>query len=132
MIMVAAGNDDIYQRMCRSLGLADLLEDARFATIAGRLEHRAELHGRLERPLLTMSTESATSRLVAAGVPVSPVDGPGDDPRALLLRLPFLSPETPLRWAPALGADTHDVLRKAGLGEDDIADALGRNDTGIR
>lgn len=145
-VMVAAGNDGIFARMCGALGVDDLADDPRFRTVADRLDHRATLHELLEAPLRRMTAADAARTLGAAGVPVSVVnrlDQAIADPLTLerellvqaegappsardgrLLRLPFLPPDVPLRWPPALGADGPDVLREAGLSEDAIDAAL--------
>ncbi|MEE2048429.1 CoA transferase, partial [Nocardiopsis tropica] len=46
-IVVAAGNDALYQRLCRALDRPDLAEDPRYATNPGRVAHRDELVGEL-------------------------------------------------------------------------------------
>jgi crotonobetainyl-CoA:carnitine CoA-transferase CaiB-like acyl-CoA transferase len=56
-IALAAGNDGLFRAMCRSLGLAELGEDERFATNAARVEHRLELI-----PLLRSASASARRR----------------------------------------------------------------------
>jgi crotonobetainyl-CoA:carnitine CoA-transferase CaiB-like acyl-CoA transferase len=42
-LAVAVGNDSLYARLCEVLARPDLAADERFATNAGRLEHRDEL-----------------------------------------------------------------------------------------
>src|SRR5699024_11672164 len=38
-IVIAAGNDALYQRLCAALERPDLAEDPRYATNSGRVEH---------------------------------------------------------------------------------------------
>ena len=47
-IAVAAANDGLFRALCSVMGLDSLPEDARFATNAGRVEHRRELIPLLE------------------------------------------------------------------------------------
>jgi len=138
LVMVAAGNNAIFRRMCVALGVEELAGEARFATVADRLAHRADLHALLEERTRAVPEDALVALLQAAEVPVSAVnrlDAALADPLAVerrllvdaegappdaplpLLRLPFLPPDaTPLRWPPTLGADTEAVLAEIGLG----------------
>ena len=146
-VMIAAGNDGVFRRLCDAIDLARLVADPRFITVADRRDHRGELHELLEGRLRRMSTADIERTLAAAAVPVSavnrldaalgtelaeerrvlqtPVDGPAGPRQPLLQRLPILPPEIPLRWPPALGHHTESVLREAGLADGQIADATG-------
>jgi CoA:oxalate CoA-transferase len=134
-VMVAAGNDNLFGRLCRVLELEPLIDDPRFATVAARLEHRDVLHDLLEARTERFTLQSAERALVDAGVPVSPVnrldqtlahpltaerdalvavsDDPDDDRR--IVRLPIGSRPTAPRWAPELGEHTREVLEQIGL-----------------
>lgn len=143
--MIAAGNDAIYRRLCTALGRGDLAQDERFRIVAGRVEHRAELHALLEARTITFSGPELERVLLAAEVPVSPVNPVG---RALehpltaerrillepagapagekLVRLPFEAAGTVPRWPAKVGAHTEEVLAAAGVPADQIAQILGR------
>ena len=41
--VIAAGSDRLYQRMCKAIGGANLADDDRFRTNAGRVSNREEL-----------------------------------------------------------------------------------------
>jgi crotonobetainyl-CoA:carnitine CoA-transferase CaiB-like acyl-CoA transferase len=74
MVVIAVGNDGQFRALASALGRSDLGTDARFATNALRIEHRAALTDALSaltRPL-TMATLMAT--LEATGVPCGPVN----------------------------------------------------------
>jgi CoA:oxalate CoA-transferase len=146
-VMIAAGNDRVFRRLCDVIDLPGLATDPRFTTVADRLSRRGELHKRLERRLRRMSTADVELALGRAAVPVSAVnrldaaldtdlavergvlqaavDAPAGPRQALLQRLPILPPEVPLRWPPALGRDTESVLRELGLDGEQIAEATG-------
>jgi crotonobetainyl-CoA:carnitine CoA-transferase CaiB-like acyl-CoA transferase len=73
-MIIAAGNDTQFRRLCDALGLPELADDPRFAANKDRTAHRAEL-----RPLLTGRLAARTSAqwfadLVAVGVPCGPIN----------------------------------------------------------
>ncbi|WP_431061438.1 CaiB/BaiF CoA transferase family protein [Streptomonospora nanhaiensis] len=74
-IVVAAGNDALYQRLCRALDRPDLAEDPRYATNPGRVAHRDELVGELSAVLRAEPADHWMDLLVGAGVPVGRVRG---------------------------------------------------------
>ena len=73
-IIVAAGNDGQWQRLCKAIDRTDLGADARFAMMKGRVEGRDELIPDLSRTFLTQSTEFWIGRLDAADVPCGPIN----------------------------------------------------------
>ena len=72
-IAVAAANDGLFRRLCLALGREDLAGDERFATNAGRVEHRSELVPQLETTFATRPADEWVEALDAAGVPVGKV-----------------------------------------------------------
>jgi crotonobetainyl-CoA:carnitine CoA-transferase CaiB-like acyl-CoA transferase len=72
-IAVAAANDGLFRALCQALGVDELAADARFATNAGRVEHRRELIPLLAARLRERPAEDWLSVLDAAGVPVGKV-----------------------------------------------------------
>jgi len=72
-IAVAAANDGLFHRLCLALGREDLAGDERFATNAGRVEHRSELVPQLETTFATRPADEWVEALDAAGVPVGKV-----------------------------------------------------------
>jgi crotonobetainyl-CoA:carnitine CoA-transferase CaiB-like acyl-CoA transferase len=72
-IMVAAGNDNLFRRLCQVLSRPDLADDPRLASNAGRVRHRPELIGQLCGEFAKDTTAAWTARLEAAGVPSGPV-----------------------------------------------------------
>ena len=72
-VMIAAGNDRIFERLCDALELPALRADPRFATNSGRVEGRAELTRLIAEAVATRATAEWLGRLAAAGVPAAPV-----------------------------------------------------------
>ncbi len=72
-LMVAAGNDRLYRRLCELLEAPELLEDSRFSTNSLRVANRAALHELLEPRFKRHTTAHWFERLALAGVPASPL-----------------------------------------------------------
>lgn len=77
-IVIAAGNDRLFRRLCDVLGAPELASDPRFAGNAERTEHRDALKAALEAALARRGTSGWLRALEAAGVPASPVAGIAD------------------------------------------------------
>lgn len=73
LIAIGVGNDSQWQRMCQALDAHQLLADARFATNAGRVQHRTELVAHLSAHLRAFTRADCVARLRAAQVPVGEV-----------------------------------------------------------
>lgn len=72
-LMVAAGNDNLFRRLCRVLETPEWAEDPRFITNADRVRHRHELVPMISARLRSASTNDWASRLDAEGVPNAPL-----------------------------------------------------------
>jgi len=120
----------------------DLAADTRYATLEHRTAHLEELYGIVADALCTGTTQEWFARLQAAGIPAVPynrVDDLFDDPHLTAVGFweemehptegTLLQYATPItfdgekpglgRPAPALGADTDEVLRDAGVRKPD-------------
>ncbi len=135
-VVVACAKDKFWRALCSALGCEELAVEARFATMAARLEHRAELLAELRPRFAAAPVDELLVRLGAAGVPCAPVNDVGEalaDEQAvareaiLEFEHPRLGPvrqvASPLRvderWreaspAPARGEHTVEVLRELG------------------
>ena len=74
MIMLAAGNDGQFAKLCEALGRFDLARDPRFATNAARVRNRAAVTALLQEALSQQPVTHWTDRLSRAGVPCGPVN----------------------------------------------------------
>jgi crotonobetainyl-CoA:carnitine CoA-transferase CaiB-like acyl-CoA transferase len=72
-LMIAAGNDNLYRRLCTALGRPGLCDDARFRTNRDRVVNRSMLISLLEEIVRAMNIEDLMTALDAAGVPNAPL-----------------------------------------------------------
>ncbi len=72
-LMIAAGNDALFGRLCEALGLPGLAAEERFRGNADRVRNRDALHVAIEVATTAWQTEALADALVAAGVPCSPI-----------------------------------------------------------
>ena len=144
-IMIVAGNDEQYCRLCDVLGVPELAKDARFVRNSGRVENRAILTGLLQAQVGTWTKDALVTALDSAGVPAGGVinfEQVFADPQVIaramrvtvphplagtvdLVRSPLRMSETPTEryeTPPQLGEHTDEVLHGlCGLEMDDIA-----------
>ena len=138
-IFIAGGNDGQFRKLLTLLGRGDLIEDARFATNADRVAHRAVLNGLITEALAAEDGEAIALRLIEAGVPagpVRPVDEALSSPHAAhremvveqdgirMVGTPIKFSRTPGGVAsapPRFGQDTKAVLEAHGFDADEIA-----------
>lgn len=70
-IVIAAGNERLWQKLCAALGREELLDDPRFADNSRRFEQRAALEQELTATLRTRPADQWIETLAQAGVPAS-------------------------------------------------------------
>jgi crotonobetainyl-CoA:carnitine CoA-transferase CaiB-like acyl-CoA transferase len=73
-LIVTAGNDAQFRKLCDVLGVPGLADDPRFAHNAGRTANRDQLRLQLVERLASRSAAEWFSALVAAGVPCGPIN----------------------------------------------------------
>ncbi len=132
-ITIGAGAQPLWLRFCEAIGRADLAQDPRFKDNAARVANRRALVAVLEGIFARAGTKQWVERLIAADVPVGPVQSYAEvfaDPQVLArgmvaeldhpaagpmrtLGIPVKLSETPgalRRPAPRLGEHTAEVL----------------------
>lgn len=72
-VMIAAGNDRIFARLCKALEAAELSADVRFADNASRVAHRSELTREISERTGRLSLEKCLNRLREHQVPCAPI-----------------------------------------------------------
>ena len=75
LLMVAVGNDALWQRFAPLLGLPELADDPRFATIPQRVANRTELIPLIEAALATRGSAAWAEELSRVGIPAGPING---------------------------------------------------------
>jgi CoA:oxalate CoA-transferase len=73
-IIIAAGNDGLFVKMCEALGLAALASDPTYKTNALRQKHHGKLEHAIEGVLKTKGTEHWIGILSKAGIPCGPIN----------------------------------------------------------
>jgi crotonobetainyl-CoA:carnitine CoA-transferase CaiB-like acyl-CoA transferase len=142
-VTIGANNQRLWERLVAVLDKPEWLEDPRFNTHGARLEHVDELEREIEAVTTTRTTDDWILTLEQAGVPGGPVltyDEALADPHVLARGMvaevehPIIGPMrtlgTPAKFsgmdysvrgpAPWLGQHTTEVMREAGLDDDEI------------
>jgi CoA:oxalate CoA-transferase len=131
--VVAVGNEELWKQFCQAIELPNLRSDARFVSNAQRTSNHAELEQLLQDHFLLRPRRHWLDRLEAAKVPCAPISdlsevsrNPHLHARNMILKADhptfdgLIVPGSPLKTvgddeipdtrAPALGADTDEVL----------------------
>jgi crotonobetainyl-CoA:carnitine CoA-transferase CaiB-like acyl-CoA transferase len=72
-IIIGANGDSIFKRLCEKMGRADMAQDQRLASNAGRVEHEAEIDAAITDWTGTLDSGTALSLLDEARVPSGPI-----------------------------------------------------------
>lgn len=68
-IVIAAGNDNLFRKLCNVLGENGWAEDARFSTNASRVQNRDQLNKLIQKTISTAPAKFWVGKLEAVGVP---------------------------------------------------------------
>lgn len=132
---LAVGNDRQFRRLCAVVGRPELGEDPRYATNAGRVQHREKLVASLQEAFRGRSIQEWLAELLQAGIPSAPIntiDKVLTDPQAVhremvvemqhpqagALRLagsPLKLSRTPVVYRqapPSLGQHSEEILKR--------------------
>lgn len=72
-IFIGAGNNRAFEKLCHFIEAPELLDDARFASNASRVENREILKVELESRLIRLDGAELAEQLLAAGLPSGPI-----------------------------------------------------------
>jgi crotonobetainyl-CoA:carnitine CoA-transferase CaiB-like acyl-CoA transferase len=73
-MIIAVGNERLWEKLCRAIAAPQLLGDPRFKTNPLRVRHRAECVAALQAILKTRSRDEWISLLGGAGIPCTPIN----------------------------------------------------------
>jgi crotonobetainyl-CoA:carnitine CoA-transferase CaiB-like acyl-CoA transferase len=147
-LMISAGHDGIFARLCEALDLMELLDDLRFQDNPARVVNRDALHSLIELKTERMTTAELRALLDQHRVPVAPIRDvsqvvgdeqvhanqllePVDHPRIpgyrdVAFPLQFDGERPATRSVPPMvGEHTAEVLGEVGYSEHDIAGITG-------
>jgi crotonobetainyl-CoA:carnitine CoA-transferase CaiB-like acyl-CoA transferase len=142
-INIAVGNDQLWQKFCKAVGLESVMDDPKFATNAKRVENREAIVKIVGDLIVTKAGEEWLSILEEAGVPCGPiysVDKIFSDPQVLhrqmmkeldhakagkikVTGIPVKLSDTPgdvKTPPPFLGEHTQEVLKDLGYSDGDL------------
>ncbi|RKU30086.1 carnitine dehydratase [Candidatus Poribacteria bacterium] len=73
-IIIAIGNDSLWERFCKHVGLETLISDTRFKTNADRTENHSELYPIISKKMCSRTTGEWIESLGEIGVPCGPIN----------------------------------------------------------
>lgn len=74
VIIIAAGNQHLYEKLCTGiLHRPDMITDARFTDMSGRLEHQDDIKSVIEERLKDETMDQAVELLLSKGIPAGPI-----------------------------------------------------------
>ena len=134
-IILACGNDNLFNKFCEVAGCGHLAQDPKYSTNAERVKHRQEITRLLDEVFTRRTTREWVELLDGAGVPNGPINTVAqvfDEPQArarglrieldhaaagkvALVASPMRFSDTPITYTqapPVLGEHTDEILRE--------------------
>lgn len=114
-LVVAAGHDALFAKLCAVLERPALASDPRFATNAGRVASVDALHAALEEALAARSVADWLARLEQAGLPCGPLQDVAQvmrDPQVLARNMLIRAGGTPMAGNPVKLAGAPDPTER--------------------
>jgi crotonobetainyl-CoA:carnitine CoA-transferase CaiB-like acyl-CoA transferase len=145
---IAASGQNMWVKLCETIGGADVLANPAFATSASRLKHRDAVNAALQTHLLKQTTEHWVAALNKAGVPTGPIYAidemfadpqvkhvgivqtiertGGKKPLKVIAQPVLLSrtPSCPTRVPPERGEHSAEILNEFGFAKGEVADLM--------
>ncbi|MEM1283997.1 MAG: CaiB/BaiF CoA-transferase family protein [Pseudomonadota bacterium] len=129
-LVIAAGNDGQFRRLCQVLGCIEIGKDPAYATNGDRVARRADLVPALQQEIILWTRDALLAALEAATVPAAPINSVEDVLRdeQIAARGMIIEPEgvaalrSPLRFSRSQLA-----LDRSAPTLGDAADAISRN-----
>ena len=146
-VIIGAGNNKLYEILCKEMGMPELITDERFVNVSDRVKNHAPLKELIESWTSKLSVDEVADRLNKVGVPSTPIntlDRIVKDPQIAEARhmfpvidqpgiggvpttnnaLKFTNhPADPVEPAPALGEHNDFIFSTyAGLTQEEIAE----------
>ena len=123
-IIIATGNDAQYQRLCRILGLDDMVDDPAYARNRDRVKNRGDMIQRLNDATALRTRDDLLAACEAQGVPAGPINRLDDvmaDPQVVARGMQIELDGVPGIRAPFRFSDAELALHRPApkLGEDD-------------
>jgi CoA:oxalate CoA-transferase len=72
-VVIGAGNDELFEKLCETIGAPKIASDERFSSNERRTQHEVDLKHALESVLATRTTAAWLEALQVAGVPSGPI-----------------------------------------------------------
>lgn len=142
-INIAVGNDRLWERFCKLVGLEEIMNDPKYVTNAKRVINRDELEGIIGKLISTKNRDEWLELLRGEGIPCGPIYNMEEifkDPQVLhrnmlkelphskagkvkVTGIPVKLSETPgelILGPPLLGEQTVEILKDLGYSQSDI------------